>query len=308
MASVKAISQQIVGGPDVLQVVEVDTPRPGAGEVLIRVVATSVNAADWKARRGLVDRLGPPPFTLGLDVAGVVTECGAQVNEFRPGDTVFGMAMGANAEYVVAPVTALAPKPQNLDHVHAAALPTAALTAWQALADVRAGDRVLIHAAAGGVGHLAVQIAKTRDAYVIGTARAVNHEYLRGLGADEVLDYTTTDFTTAADPVDVVLDLVGGDYGSRSTRVLKPGGRLIDAQGDDAAGDPRYHRFYVHPSGAQLREITTLVEAGRLRVEVDRVMSLADIAAAHRLSESGHVRGKVVLTAWETATDLSTRP
>lgn len=300
----KAISQQIVGGPEVLQVVEVDTPRPGAGEVLIRVVATSINAADWKARRGLVDRLGPPPFTLGLDVSGVVTEIGDRVSEFRPGDPVFGMAMGANAEYVVAPVTALAPKPDQLDHVHTAAVPTVALTAWQALADVRAGDRVLIHAAAGGVGHSAVQIAKVRSAYVIGTARAVNHEYLRGLGADEVLDYTTTDFTTAVEPVDVVLDLVGGDYGARSARVLKPGGRLIDAQGNDAAGDPRYHRFYVHPSGVQLREITALVEAGRLRVEVDRVMSLADIAAAHRLSESGHIRGKVVLTAWETATDI----
>ncbi|MGI5217101.1 NADP-dependent oxidoreductase [Nocardia sp. CA-290969] len=297
MGVVKAISQQIVGGPEVLQVVEVDTPRPGTGEALIRVVATSLNAADWKARRGIVDGLGSPPFTLGLDVSGVVTEIGAQVSAVRPGDAVFGMAMGANAEYVVAPVSALAPKPPHLDHVHAAALPTAALTAWQALSDIGAGDRVLIHAAAGGVGHLAVQIAKSRAAYVIGTARAANHEFLRDLGADEVIDYTTTDFGTALDPVDVVLDLVGGDYGSRSARVLKPGGRLIDAQGNDAAGDPRYHRIYVHPSGAELREITALVAAGRLRVEVDRVMSLADIADAHRIGESGHVRGKVVLTA-----------
>ncbi|WP_280401488.1 NADP-dependent oxidoreductase [Nocardia carnea] len=303
----KAISQQIVGGPDVLQVVEVDTPRPGAGEVLIRVVATSINAADWKARRGIVDRLGPPPFTLGLDVSGVVTEIGDGVCEFRPGDAVFGMAMGANAEYVVAPVTALAPKPEHLDHVHAAALPTAALTAWQALSGVGPGDRVLIHAAAGGVGHLAVQIAKSRAAYVIGTARAANHGYLRELGADEVIDYTTTDFGTALELVDVVLDLVGGDYGSRSGRVLKPGGRLIDAQGNDAAGDPRYDRFYVQPSGAQLREITALVATGRLRVRIDRVMSLAEVAEAHRLSESGHVRGKVVLTAWETPADLLTR-
>lgn len=307
MVIVKAISQQIVGGPEVLQVVEVDTPRPAAGEVLVRVAATSVNAADWKARRGIVDRLGPPPFTLGLDVSGVVAQIGSEVNGFRPGDEVFGMAMGANAENVAVPVTALAPKPDHLDHVHAAALPTAALTAWQALAGIGTGDRVLIHAAAGGVGHLAVQIAKSRGAYVIGTARTVNHGYLRGLGADEVVDYTATDFSTALDPVDMVLDLVGGDYGTRSARVLKPGGRLVDAQGNDATGDPRYRRFYVHPSGSALREISALVAVGRLRVEVDRVMSLADIAEAHRLSESGRVRGKIVLTAWESTADLSTQ-
>lgn len=277
-------------------------PQPAAGEVLVRVVATSINAADWKLRSGVVDRLGPPPFTLGLDVSGVVAEVGPEVSEFRPHDAVFGMVFGANAEYVVAPVTALAPKSPGLDHTNAAALPTAALTAWQALTDVRPGDRVLVHAAAGGVGHLAVQLAKARGAYVIGTARTINHEHLRRLGSDEVIDYTTTDFTTAVAPVDIVLDLVGGEYGARSLRVLKPDGRLIDAQGNNAADDPRYRRHYVRPSGADLREIATMVTAGRLSVDIDRVMSLADIAEAHRLSESGRVRGKIVLTAWNTPT------
>ncbi|MGW4247913.1 NADP-dependent oxidoreductase [Nocardia sp. NPDC004722] len=298
----KAITQRTLGGPDVLETVEVETPRPGTGEVLVRVAATSINAADWKLRSGAVTKLGPPPFTLGFDVSGVVTEVGTEVTEFRPGDEVFGNVLsraGAYAEYVVTPKEFLAPKPPALDHVQAAALPTAVLTAWQALREVRSGQRVLVHAAAGGVGHLAVQIAKARGAYVIGTARAVNHEFLRGLGADELIDYTATDFTTAVGDVDIVLDLVGGDYTERSLRVLTPQGVVIDAQGEEPLADPRYHRLWFTPSGADLREVSALIEAGRLRGEIDRVLSLAEAAAAHELGESGRVRGKIVLTAWQ---------
>ncbi|MGW4327056.1 NADP-dependent oxidoreductase [Nocardia sp. NPDC004573] len=295
-----AITQYAFGGPEVLQVVEVDRPRPGPGEVLVRVAATSVNAADWKVRAGLLGQLGDPPLTLGLDVSGVVAELGPGADRFAVGDPVYGMVFGgANAEYVVAPAQTLAPKPRNVDLVHAAALPTAALTAWQALAALGAGQRVLVHAAAGGVGHLAVQIARHRGAYVIGTARAVNHEYLRELGADEVIDYTATDFAAAVRDVDIVLDLVGGAYGSRSLAVLRPDGRLIDTQGSDAEADPRYERFYVEPSGASLREITTMVERGRLRVTIDRILPLPEAAKAHELSEAGRVRGKIVLVAWE---------
>ncbi|WP_159837446.1 NADP-dependent oxidoreductase [Nocardia sp. CY41] len=294
-----AITQYAFGGPEVLQVVEVDRPRPGPGEVLVRVAATSVNAADWKVRAGLLGQLGDPPLTLGLDVSGVVAELGPGADRFAVGDPVYGMVFGgANAEYVVAPAQTLAPKPRNVDLVHAAALPTAALTAWQALAALGAGQRVLVHAAAGGVGHLAVQIARHRGAYVIGTARAVNHEYLRELGADEVIDYTATDFAAAVRDVDIVLDLVGGAYGSRSLAVLRPDGRLIDTQGSDAEADPRYERFYVEPSGASLREITTMVERGRLRVTIDRILPLPEAAKAHELSEAGRVRGKIVLVAW----------
>ncbi|NKY24686.1 NADP-dependent oxidoreductase [Nocardia gamkensis] len=294
-----AITQYAFGGPEVLEVVEVDRPRPGPGEVLVRVAATSVNAADWKVRAGLLGKLGDPPLTLGLDVAGVVEELGAGVDRFAIGAPVYGMVYGgANAEYVVAQAHTLAAAPRNIDLVHAAALPTAALTAWQALAALGAGERVLVHAAAGGVGHLAVQIARHRGAHVIGTARAVNHEYLRGLGADEVIDYSAVDFGAAVRDVDFVLDLVGGAYGSRSLEVLRPGGRLIDTQGSDAEADPRYERFYVEPSAVSLREITTMVERGHLRATIDQVLPLSDAAKAHELGESGRVRGKIVLVAW----------
>lgn len=300
----KAISQRILGGPEVLETVEVQTPRPGDGEVLVRVAATAVNAADWKLRAGVVTKLGAPPFTLGFDVSGVVTEVGAGVGEFRRGDEVFGNVLSRNgsyAEYVVVPAKFLAPKPENLDHVHAAALPTAVLTAWQGLAEVRPGQRVLVHAAAGGVGHLAVQIAKARGAFVIATARAANHDFLRGLGVDEVIDYTATDFTTVVADVDLVFDLVGGDYTTRSFTVLRPDGRLVDAQGEEPVHDPRYVRLYFTPSGADLRAVSELVERGQLRGEVERVLSLADVAEAHRLSETGRVRGKIVLVPWDAA-------
>lgn len=299
----KAISQRVLGGPEVLETVEVEKPSPAPGQVLVRVAATSVNAADWKLRAGIVTKLGAPPFTLGLDVSGVVEEIGADVTEFAPGDEVYGAVLsrnGAYAEYVVTPADFLAPKPATLDHVHAAALPTAVLTAWQGLTEVQAGQRVLVHAAAGGVGHLAVQIAKARGAHVIGTARAANHEYLLELGADEVIDYTTTDFTTIA-AVDRVIDLVGGDYTERSLTMLHPTGRLIDAQGEVPLDDPRYHRLYFRPSGADLRAVAALVDRGQLRSTVERVMPLAEVAAAHELSASGRVRGKIVLVPWAAA-------
>ncbi|WP_280244510.1 NADP-dependent oxidoreductase [Nocardia abscessus] len=294
-----AIRQYMFGGPEVLEVAEVDRPRPGPGEVLVRVAATSVNAADWKVRAGLIGELGDPPLTLGLDVSGVVDVLGPGVDRFAVGDPVYGMVFGgANAEYVVAQAHTLAPKPSNIDLVQAAALPTAALTAWQALAALGAGQGVLVPGAGGGVGHLAVQIAKHRGAFVIGTARAVNHGYLRGLGADEVIDYTAVDFGSFTRDVDIVLDLVGGEYGSRSLPMLRPHGRLIDTQGSDAEADPRYERFYVEPSGVSLREITTMVERGYLQATIDRVFPLSEAAQAHRLSEAGRVRGKIVLVAW----------
>ncbi|WP_330254742.1 NADP-dependent oxidoreductase [Nocardia sp. NBC_00565] len=298
-----AITQQTFGGPEVLEIVEVDRPSAGPGEVVVRVAATGMNAADWKLRSGLVRKLGDPPFTLGFDVSGIVDEVGAGVERFQLGDEVYGMVLsrsGGYAEYVVAQADILAPKPAIIDHIHAAALPTAVLTAWQGLAGVVAGQRVLVHAAAGGVGHFAVQLAKDRGAYVIGTARAAKHEFLRELGADEVIDYTTTDFADAVRDIDLVFDLVGGAYGSRSLPVLRAGGRLIDAQGNDAEDDPRYERLYVSPSGNDLRDIADLLEHGRLRVEIDQVLPMAEVVKAHQLSESGRVRGKIVLVPWNS--------
>lgn len=303
MTLMKAVSQRSLGGPEVLHTIKVPRPTPQPGEVVLRLGATAVNPVDWKIRSGHVTHLGPPPFTVGFDVSGTVTALGPNVAEFRLGDQVFGMIYsrtGAYSEYVVARAASLAPLPAGLDHVHAAALPTAGLTAWQALesAELRAGEQILIHAAAGGVGHLAVQFAALRGARVIGTARADNHDFVRSLGADAVIDYTTVDFATAVRDVDVVLDLVGGEYGMRSLRVLGPGGRYLTAQDSDATSDPRSRRLIGRPSPADLTAIAQLVGAGRVHVHIDHVMSLEDAGVAHRLAELGRVRGKLVLIPW----------
>ncbi|MFB4300736.1 NADP-dependent oxidoreductase [Actinomadura sp. NTSP31] len=303
----RAVSQRTWGGPEVLEVVEVRRPEAGPGEVLVRVTAAGVNPADWKIRSGAVRKGAEPPLTLGLDVAGVVEAVGDGVVGFRVGDGVFGSTFppnGAYAEFVAVPHERLALVPVGLDFVQAAALPTAALTAWQPLvrvAGVGEGQRVLVHAAAGGVGHLAVQIAKARGAHVIGTARAVKHAFLRELGADELVDYTRDDFAEVVRDVDVVLDPIAGDYGPRSLRTLKPGGLLIDVRGTGpdrtevrALAEERGLRFVQFgfmPSGADLAEIA----ASGVRAVVDEVLPLEDAAKAHALSETGRVAGKIVL-------------
>lgn len=313
----RAISQDRAGGPEVLTLVETDRPVPGPVEVLVKVHAAGVNPTDWKTRSRGVFAVGTtPPFTLGFDVSGVVEEVGAGVTRFKPGDEVYGMPRfphpaGAYAEYVTAPPRHLARRPAGLDHVHSAALPLAALTAWQALVDTAAvapGQRVLVHAAAGGVGHLAVQIAKSRGAYVIGTAGAAKHELLRGLGADELVDYRSRDFADALTDVDVVLDSIGGDYFTRSLRVLRPGGTLVsilpadatpeNARAAEAAG-VRAASMLVEPDHTALEAITGLVESGRMRVLVDAVLPLADAAKAHELGETGRTTGKIVLSVAE---------
>ena len=311
-ARMRAISQRSLGGPEVLEVVETDRPEPGPGQVLVRVRAAGVNPADGKIRSGVVQRFADPPFTVGLDFSGVVAAVGEQVTRFRAGDDVYGCVFppnGSYADYVVVAIDALAVKPGNLDHEHAAALPVTALTAWQALtgvAAVRPGQRVLVHAAAGGMGHLAVQIAKAHGAHVVGTARTANHDFLRELGADELIDYTKVDFAAAVHDVDVVLDPISGDYGRRSLDTLVPGGLLIDVRGTGPdrsdtrrraeARGLRFVELGFTPSGSDLDAITELVEQGSLRVVLDRVLPLEDAATAHRLSDAGHVAGKIVLT------------
>ncbi|AEW98269.1 NADP-dependent oxidoreductase [Streptantibioticus cattleyicolor] len=312
-ARMRAVSQERAGGPEVLRVVETDRPRPGPTEILVRVHAAGVNPADWKARaRGAFLTGEVPPFTLGFDVSGVVEAVGIGVTVHRPGDEVFGMPRfphpaSAYAEYVTAPARRFARRPARLDHVQAAALPLAGLTAWQALVDtaeVRSGQRVLIHAAAGGVGHLAVQIAKARGAYVIATARQAKHDFLRELGADELIDYTTQDFAEAVRDVDVVLETVGGDYPARSLNTLRPGGTLVSILPLDpafpadraAAAGIRAAFVMVEPDLAALREIAALADDGRLRVHVETVLPLEEAAKAHTLGESGRTRGKIVLS------------
>ncbi|MBT2383989.1 NADP-dependent oxidoreductase [Streptomyces sp. ISL-11] len=306
----RTITQQSIGGPEVLEVAETDRPRPSSGEVLVRVRATGVNPADWKVRSGHVRWFGEPPFVLGHEFSGVVAGVGPEVTAFRAGDEVFGWVTpphGSYADYVLVPQTSLAAKPANIDHVHAAALPIAGLTAYQALVDiaqVRPGQRVLVHGAAGGVGHLAVQVAKARGAHVIGTARAAKHDFLRQLGADELIDYTTTDFANTRH-VDVVLDTISNDYGPRSLRTLNPGGILIDVVGvgidrtavkerAEASG-LRFVEYYLEPTPADLAGLAGLVARGDLRPAVQETLPLTEAAKAHELSETGRVRGKIVL-------------
>ncbi|MER6946965.1 NADP-dependent oxidoreductase [Nonomuraea sp. NPDC000554] len=312
----RAISQDALGGPEVLKLVEVDRPQPGPTEVLVRVLAAGVNPTDWKTRASGGLLRTPPPFTLGWDVSGVVEAVGLGTTLYKPGDEVFGMLRypqgnGAYAEYVSAPARHFARKPAGLDHVHAGAVPLAALTAWQALVDtagVRAGSRVLVHAAAGGVGHFAVQIAKARGAHVIGTASAAKHDLLRDLGADELIDYRTEDFTERVRDVDAVLDTIGGDYGPRSLRTLREGGTLVslalsllapELDRQAAEQGVRSESMLVEPDHAAMRALAALTEADRLRVEVAAVMPLSDAAKAHELGESGHTTGKIVLTVPE---------
>jgi len=308
-----AISQESGGGPEVLKLVEVDRPVPTLTEVLVRVHAAGVNPTDWKTRaRGQYATGALPPFGLGYDASGVVEEIGPGVTIFAPGDEVFGMARfphpaNAYAEYLTAPARHFAHKPATIDHVSAAALPLAGLTAWQALvdtADVQAGQRVLIHAAAGGVGHLAVQIAKARGAHVIGTASAAKHDLLRDLGADELIDYTEVDFSSTLRDIDVVLDTIGGDYTPRSLHTLRPGGILISLLPMDPtfpvelASELRVRatRMLVEPDHAGMRALAELIIRRELRPLIDTTVPLALAAKAHERGETNRATGKIVLS------------
>jgi NADPH:quinone reductase-like Zn-dependent oxidoreductase len=303
-----------LGGPEMLELQDVERPEPIPTEVLIRITAAGINPVDWKTRQhgGFRRAVGDPPLILGWDIAGVVEEIDPDVTRFAPGDRVFGMpwfprlARGY-AEYATAPARQLARTPEALSDEQAGGLPLAGLTAWQALVDVaqvEEGTRVLIHAAAGGVGHLAVQIATARGAHVIGTAREEKHGFLRELGLDEPIDYTAGPFEEAVADVDVVLDLVGGEaYGLRSLRTLREGGLWICIPADVphavavAAREQskRAISFLVEPDYAGLESLAALADEGRLAVAVDRTYPLAQAADAHRRLEDGRATGKIVL-------------
>ncbi|MFD0774787.1 NADP-dependent oxidoreductase [Streptomonospora algeriensis] len=308
--TMRAISQNAHGGPEVLHEVELDVPRPGPSQVLVRVHAAGLNPTDWKHRS---DRLflGDPPYVLGWDVSGVVEAVGIGVTVLKPGDEVFGMlpypyGAGSFAEYVTGPARSFARKPQGLTHVEAGAMPLAALTAWQALVDtahVESGQTVLVHAAAGGVGHFAAQIATALGARVFGTASAGKHDFLRGVGVDEPIDYRETDFTEVVDEADAVLDTIGGDTAVRSLRVLRGGGSLvtilpIPPEGllDEAKQrGVRAEPMLVESDHAGMAAVAELAESGRLRPHISEVFPLERIADAHRAGETGRVTGKLVI-------------
>jgi NADPH:quinone reductase-like Zn-dependent oxidoreductase len=301
------------GDPDVLTEARVPRPEPRPTEILVAVHAAGLNPVDWKSRASGGFGLWQDPPILGWDVSGVVAAVGPGATLYSIGDEVFGMPhfpaqAGAYAEYVVAPSRQFAPKPAALGHVEAAALPLVGLTAWQGLAEVaqvQPGQRVLVHAAAGGLGHVAVQVAKALGAYVIGTASAGKHDLLRELGIDEAIDYTSVDFAQAVRDVDVVFDTIGGDYAARSLAVLRDGGMLMSLTGGGepgpevvAAGAARGIRTgwtLVEPDRHGLLALSDLVAAGRLRPIVAETFDLADVARAHAAGATGRTTGKLVL-------------
>src|SRR4051794_30566021 len=297
----QAVLTRETGDPEVLRLEEVDRPEPGEGELLVRVRATSVNPVDWKQRKGLSQT--ELPAVLGRDLSGIVQESRAQ--GFAEGDEVFGNGPGgAYAEFAAVAADRFAKKPEGLSHEQAAALPVAGLTAWQALFDVaglKAGQTALVVGAAGGVGHLAVQFAKAvAGATVIGSGSTRNRDFVLGLGADEYVDYTQQDVAEAASDVDVVFDTVGNDTESL-VPALRDGGIIVtiaSAPPEDAAraGGARAELLVAGPNPEQLRRIGELVAAGEVKVELAEVLPLSEIRRAHELSESGHVRGKIVLT------------
>jgi NADPH:quinone reductase-like Zn-dependent oxidoreductase len=289
------------GGPEVLRYEDIDPPEPDDGEVLIRVRVASVNPMDWKRRRGVSEaRL---PAVLGLDVSGTVELSRAE--GFSKGDDAFGMASsGGYAELATASGAAIAKKPVDVSHEQAAAIPVVGMTAWQALFDrggLQDGQTALIAGAAGGVGHLAVQFAKHAGARVIGTGSSRNRDFVLGLGADEYVDYTEQDVGEVVSGVDVALDTVGGDTTESLVPAVREGGILVtiaNAPPQEAAGarGVRAELLVMSPNPDQLERIAALVAAGDVRVELAEVLPLTEVQQAHQLSESGHTRGKIVLT------------
>jgi NADPH:quinone reductase-like Zn-dependent oxidoreductase len=304
----KAIRFHEYGGLDVLKYEEVPRPEPQAGEVLIQVRAASVNPFDLAVREGWVASLIPLqlPAIAGVDVAGIVRATGEGVTEFRLGQQVYGFLnrySGAYAEYAVAAVETIAPHPQTLDSVQAASVPLAATAAWQALFDVgglKEGQTVLIHGGAGGVGTFAVQLAKRKGAQVLATASTQHLEYVFSLGADQVIDYTTTPFETVAHAVDVVLDLIGGETQQRSWGVLKAGGILVSllappSEEEAATYGVRTGFLGAQPSTGLLQELASLLDSGQIKPHVDKVFPLEHAQQAQQLKRDGHIQGKIVL-------------
>src|SRR5208283_2375249 len=309
MQTMKAVRIHSYGGPEVLKFEDAPRPQPAAGELLIRVHAVAVNPVDWKIREGhLKDRLRYPfPFIPGWDLSGMVEATGPGVTRFRKGDGVFTRPDisrdGAYAEFIVVRESEVAPKPNSIDHLHAAAIPLAALTAWQGLFDVAglsAGQKSLIHAGAGGVGSFAVQLAKWKGAHVIATASGGNQAFLKELGVDEPIDYEKTCFEDVVHDVDVVLDTVGGDTQQRSLGVLKKNGILVStvsppSQEEAAKFGVRATHVFVQPNSSELSQIARMVDDGKVRSFIQTVLLLSEAGKAHELSEAGHTRGKIVL-------------
>ncbi len=305
----QAVRIHTYGGPEVLTIEDVPCPKPQTGEVLIRVHAAGVNPVDSWVREGRLKELlhHSLPLTLGWDVSGAIEQVAADITQFKVGDAVYARPWtaqsGCYADYVAVPAAHVALKPTSLTHVKAAAVPLAALTAWHSLFDVanlQAGQRILIHGAAGGVGSFAVQFAKWKGAHVLGTASSRNVDLLHQLGVDWVINYQTTQFEEIARQVDVVLDTVGGETQVRSFAALREGGILVSIVSPPAEALAQTHRvrsqfIIAPPNGTQLKEIATLIDAGWVKPIVEAIVPLTEVRQAHEQIQTGHTRGKIVL-------------
>lgn len=305
----KAIEIHSFGGPEVLQMEEVPVPRINADEALVRVYASGVNPVDWKIREGKSEH--PLPFIPGWDLSGVIEETGANVRNFRKGDAVYTRPDvkrdGSYAEYVAVRANELAHKPASVDHITAAAIPLAGLTAWQCLFEhgqLEAGQKVLIHGASGGVGTFAVQFAKWKGAYVMATASEKNHAFLKGLGADEVIDYHTPGYEDTITSVNLVIDTIGGDTQQRSLKFIMPGGILVTTlkpENKDIFEEKgvRLTGMYTQTRPEDLAAIAKLVDEGKVKPVIAKVLPLEQAAEAQQIVQDGHVRGKIVLKIHE---------
>lgn len=306
--NMKAVIINEYGDENVLNYTDVPRPEPQSDEVLIKVHAVAFNQVDRKIREGLGEMFGLRlPLILGCEIAGTIEQAGAEVKNFGIGDEVFAFVgldrNGCYAEYAIAKESETALKPKNMDFENASAVPVGALTSWQAifdLAHLESGQKILIHGASGGVGSIAVQLAKVKGARVFGTASGPNGKFVRNLGADEVVDYTRQKFEDVVKDVDVVFDTVGGDTLERSFQILKKGGFLVTTV--QPPPEEKARKFgiqtamvQVHPSADQLKKVSQLIEQGDLKVNVETVLPLAQIKKAHEFSKNGHTRGKIVL-------------
>lgn len=301
----KAVVINNYGNNDVVNIIDKEIPQPAAREILVKVYAAGINPVDWRIRSGAGTRFGlTPPIALGSEIAGTIEQLGDDVSGFQLGDAVYGkIRTGGFAEYAIAHVDDVVHKPQRLDFIHAAAIPLAALTAWQALFDhakLTHGQRVLITGASGGVGSLAVQLAKANGAYVIGTASGRNKDFVTQLGVDEFIDYTHQNFADAINAVDIAFDTVGGETYLHAFQTLKSNGYLVtavdfptEAQLKAYAG--RLSRVFCKSDPAELAAITALVDSNQLHPHIATVLPLTDVKTALDLSESRRTRGKIVL-------------
>jgi NADPH:quinone reductase-like Zn-dependent oxidoreductase len=304
--TMKAVRIHSFGGPEVLRFEDAPRPEPRTHQVLVRVHAAGVNPVDWKIREGKLGKI-PLPSIMGSDFSAEIEALGPDVTEFRVGEMVFGSVAnesGSYAEFALAPISHIVEKPKEIDHVHAAAITVPAMTAWQALFDeakLSPGQKILIHAASGGVGNFAVQFAKWKGAHVIGTASGSNADLVRDLGADEFIDYKTTRFEEAVRDVDVVFDTIGGETQERSWKVLKKGGVLVSIVQPPSEQAAKAHNvrgiFMVENAtrNEELAQIAQLIANDQIKINVETVLPLRDARKAQELSQTGHARGKIVL-------------